>query len=126
MGSEMCIRDRVIEVNPRVEEARNQVAVTYGPLVYCVEAIDLPARVKMDNIVLPINSKLTAEYKKGLLGGVVTISGDALQRTNSFDKKVLYAPVNTQLKPFKLQLIPYYSWANRGEDEMSVFLPVEW
>jgi hypothetical protein len=120
------LKPMVIEVNPRVEETRNQMAVTYGPLVYCVEAIDLPAGVKMDNIILPINSKLTAEYKKGLLGGVVTISGEAMQRTNTFDNKVLYAPVNTQLKPFKLQLIPYYSWANRGEFEMSVFLPVKW
>ncbi len=120
------LKPTVMEVNPRVEEARNQVAVTYGPLVYCVEAIDLPVGVKIEDIILPINSKLTAEYKNGLLGGVVTISGEALQRTNSFDKKVLYAPVNTQLKPFKLQLIPYYSWANRGEYEMSVFLPVEW
>jgi uncharacterized protein len=115
-----------VEANPRVEEARNQVAVTYGPLVYCVEEIDLPAGFKIDNIVLPITSELTAEYKKELLGGVVTISGDALQRTNSFDKKNLYAPVNTQLKPFKLQFIPYYSWANRGEYEMSVYLPVKW
>lgn len=80
----------------------------------------------MDDIILPISSNLTTEYKKDLLGGVVTISAEAMQRTNSFDKNVLYAPVNTKLKPFKLELIPYYSWANRGDHEMSVFLQIEW
>ena len=26
----------------------------------------------------------------------------------------------------KTQLVPYYSWSNRGEAEMSVFLPIVW
>ena len=33
---------KLIEANPLVEETRNQVAVKRGPVVYCLESIDLP------------------------------------------------------------------------------------
>ncbi len=43
-----------------------------------------------------------------------------------FDENKLYAPLQTGYKPFKLKLIPYYTWSNRGEHEMSVFIPAKW
>lgn len=121
------LKAQLIEGNPKVEEIRNQVAVSYGPLVYCVEQRDLPNGIKIDDIVLPMNSKFIIEYKKDFLGGINSISTvDAYARTKSFDNKELYLPLKTDLKPIKLQLIPYYAWSNRGEDEMSVFIPLKW
>src|SRR5690606_33729286 len=36
-----------MEANPLVEEARNQVAVMRGPVVYCLEKEDIPANVDL-------------------------------------------------------------------------------
>ncbi len=120
------MRPIINEANPMVEEIRNQVAISYGPLAYCVEGVDLPEGVTIDNILLPLDAKMNVKYEKDLLGGVKTITTEALVRTSSFDKSNLYAPINDGYKPFKLKLIPYYTWSNRGEYEMSVFLPAKW
>ncbi|MFR9637880.1 MAG: beta-L-arabinofuranosidase domain-containing protein [Rikenellaceae bacterium] len=116
----------ITEANPMVEEVRNQVAVSYGPLTYCVEGKDLPKGVTIDNILLPIDTKFDVKFEEDLLGGVKTISADALVRKSSFDKSGLYAPIKGGYEEFKLKLIPYYTWSNRGEYEMSVFVPVKW
>ncbi|RZM19528.1 MAG: glycoside hydrolase family 127 protein, partial [Pedobacter sp.] len=44
---------QLMESNPLVEESRNQVAVKRGPVVYCLEAADLPAERKLADIVIP-------------------------------------------------------------------------
>ncbi|MFR9582287.1 MAG: beta-L-arabinofuranosidase domain-containing protein [Rikenellaceae bacterium] len=119
------MRPIINEGNPMVEEVRNQVAISYGPLAYCIESKDLPKGVKIDNILLPLDTKFTVE-KESILGGVKTISANALVRTSSFDKSDLYAPVKGGYKEFRLKLIPYYAWSNRGEHEMSVFMPAKW
>ena len=116
----------MLETNPKVEEVRNQIAVSYGPIIYCVEQFDLPEDVNIDDILIPANAELKPEFKKDFLGGIMTIKVDALARTTSFDKNALYAPVDVKFKPLKLTMIPYYVWANRGENEMSVFFPVVW
>lgn len=120
------MRPIINEANPMVEEARNQVAISYGPIAYCVEAKDLPKGVKIDNILLPLDAKMSVNYEENLLGGVKTITTDALVRTSTFDKTNLYAPIKSGYETFKLKLIPYYTWSNRGEYEMSVFLPAKW
>ena len=117
----------LVEANPKVEEVRNQAAVTYGPLVYCVEEQDLPKEVKIDDVLIPSDARMQPQFKDGFLGGVVTVDVDAVSRSDSFNTSELYAPLPAvKFKPFKLQLIPYYAWANRGENQMSVFFPIKW
>jgi DUF1680 family protein len=29
-------------------------------------------------------------------------------------------------KTYKTQLVPYFAWSNRGQAEMTVFMPVVW
>ena len=41
---------RLLVAHPKVEEARNQVAVARGPVVYCLEAADLPAGVDLSEV----------------------------------------------------------------------------
>ncbi|MFI3285247.1 MAG: glycoside hydrolase family 127 protein [Rikenellaceae bacterium] len=121
------MKPTLIEANPRVEQLRNQVAVTYGPLVYCVEGIDLPANVNMADVVISKDAKFTTEYNENLLEGVNVINtNDAMVRTSDFNTAELYAPINSDLKPVSLKFIPYYAWSNRGESEMSVFFPMSW
>ncbi len=123
----MPMQPTLVEANPRVEQLRNQVAVTCGPLVYCVEGIDLPSNVKMDDIVIAKDAKFTKSFNAELLDGVEVIkTEDAMARTSEFKTSELYAPVNSDLKPVSLKFVPYYAWSNRGESEMSVFFPMKW
>lgn len=125
---ELPMQPMLIEADPRVEQTRNQVAVQCGPLVYCVEEVDLPKGVKMNDLVLSKDATFTSTYQSDMLCGVNLLeTNDAYVRTKDFKEgKSLYAPLKSNLKPITLKLIPYYAWANRGENEMSVFLPVKW
>ena len=50
---DMPMPPRLVEANPLVEEARNQIAVARGPLVYCLESTDLPDGVRISDVFLP-------------------------------------------------------------------------
>jgi DUF1680 family protein len=103
---------RRVAANEAVEDDRGRVAVERGPLVYCAEWPDNDGRVS--NLVLAEGAALTAEMRPDLLGGVVVIKGEADALSEKAGKVV------TEKKP--LVLIPYYSWANRGKGEMTVWL----
>ena len=115
----------LIEANPLVEETLGQVAVKRGPIVYCLESIDLPRGVKPLDVSIPPDTKFLARYDQRLLGGVAVLEGTALARTNSDWSGELYRELQpVKPSPIKLRLIPYSVWANRGAGEMTVWLPL--
>jgi DUF1680 family protein len=117
---------RLIEAHPLVEEARNQVAVMRGPLVYCVEGVDLPAGVRVLDVHLPLEPNLTPSRMKEL-GDVVVLEGKGVAVASSAWANQLYrdlSPTVRKRQEFHLVLIPYFAWDNRGESEMSVWLPL--
>jgi len=59
-----------IKANDKIAATTGQVALRYGPLIYCVEAIDQEL-----GKVLPPEAALSAEWKGDLLGGVTVIEG---------------------------------------------------
>lgn len=120
------MRPIINEANPMVEEVRNQVAISYGPMAYCVEGVDLPKGVKIEQLILPVDSKFDVKYEQNLLGGVKTISTKALKRNSTYDPTSLYRPIAEGYSPVSIKFVPYYAWSNRGESEMSVFLPIKW
>ena len=50
---------RLIEANPLVEETRNQVAIKRGPIVYCLESPDLPKDVRVQDVAIRADAKLS-------------------------------------------------------------------
>jgi DUF1680 family protein len=115
----------LIEANPLVEETLGQVAVKRGPIVYCLESVDLPKDVKPLDVSLSPDIKLRARYDQRLLGGIAVLEGTALARANTGWSGQLYRELQpTKPIPVKLRLIPYSVWANRGPGEMSVWLPM--
>ena len=64
---------RLMEANPLVEEDLNQVAIQRGPVVYCLESPDLPKGVKISDVEIPSDMKLTTRYDQRLLDGVVVL-----------------------------------------------------
>ena len=115
---------RLMEANPLVEEDLNQVAIQRGPVVYCLESPDLPRGMKMSDVQIPSDMKLTACYDRRLLDGVVVLEGQALTWPEGDWSGKLYREFKPQeLKPANLRFIPYSVWQNRGPSEMSVWLP---
>lgn len=115
----------MLEGHPRIEEVRNQVAVKRGPVVYCLESPDLPSNIDVLDVYLSAASSLEPVYQPDLLGGIVTIQGEALTRPGGDGG--MYRPVDVpDWESVSLSLTPYYAWSNRGLAEMSVFLPVVW
>jgi DUF1680 family protein len=122
------MKPRLIQANPLVEELRNQVAVAYGPLIYCAETSkDIQASIKLPNLLIPSNPEFKIEYKKDMLGGINEITVEnAYIRESVTPKDKLYSKLDPVVKKTKLNLIPYYTWSNRGISEMTVFLPIKW
>jgi DUF1680 family protein len=115
---------RMVEANPFVEEARNHVAVVRGPIVYCLESIDLPNGVKLMDVSIPRDARLEARPSKELRGATV-IEGKGLAVAGGDWSNTLYRDASAATpREFHLVLVPYYAWDNRGKSEMSVWLPL--
>ena len=118
------MRPRLIKAHPKAEEIRNHVAVMRGPIVYCLEGFDLPDDVSILDVYAPDDMRLTAKREDDLLGGVMTIKGDARHITERNGSNALYLEAgNEQEADLPIKLIPYYAWNNRGINEMTVWLP---
>jgi len=115
----------LIEGNSLIEEVRNQVAVKRGPVVYCVESPDLPEGSSVLDVYLPADGELKANYRPDFLGGLTTIDGRITIRKDK--KEGMYSRLE---KPRWDQvdgsLVPYFAWSNRGDAEMTVWMPVIW
>jgi DUF1680 family protein len=116
---------RLMQAHPLVEEARNQVAIQRGPLVYCVESTDLPEGIRVQDVAIPRAIDLRPRFDPDLLGGVTVLEGRAVARREPDWSGQLYRELATSPpRPFGLRLIPYFAWGNRGPSEMSVWLPL--
>ncbi|MGA0568160.1 glycoside hydrolase family 127 protein [Rathayibacter sp. KR2-224] len=94
---------RVTRPHPRVDAVRGSVAVERGPLVYAFERADQPEGVVLDDVSVEPDSLSEAEGPD-LVPGLVGIS------VRTRDGQALTG-------------IPYFAWANRGADDMRVWLP---
>jgi len=98
---EMAINVRA--THPKVKATQGQVAVTLGPLVYCLESVDNPDVNIFAAQLDP--ASLYAEFRDDLLGSVTVICGQTVDGQ-------------------PLTFIPYYLWANRGTSKMTVYVNI--
>jgi len=115
----------LLEAHPLVEEARNHVAIRRGPVIYCLESVDLPDNVRLMNIAVSSRAHVQDRYIKNLLGGVTVLETKAYISNRDDWGDALYRRISPQeLKAVDLRLVPYYAWSNRGESEMTVWIPL--
>ncbi len=113
---------RVFEADSRVREDIGKVAVMRGPVVYCLEEADNGT----DLHLLSLDVHAEPEVREREIAGT-TVKGIALsgyrQDPVYIEGKGLYRVVKEiKRNPVKLQFVPYYTWANRGENEMRVWV----
>ncbi len=115
---------RLIESHPLLEETRNQIAVKRGPLVYCLENMDIEGGHKIDNVVIPASIELTP--KKITIEGspIVALEGTALLSEKVDWENALYRDLTKADQKVNIRLVPYYAWGNRGKSEMTVWMPL--
>ena len=110
---------KFVYANPQVRADSGKVAITRGPLVYCLEEIDngqnLPA------IFIDTEAGLTEEASD-LFGGCVVIKAKGKKIDENSVSEELYGAVKPKLKDTGLTAVPYPYWNNRGEGEMLVWI----
>lgn len=114
MGLPMKVRK--IAGNPQIKQNTNRVALQYGPLIYCIEGEK--NILQSGNIMLPENTTFETAYEPSLLGGVNVIRFDAPVI------KVANDGLSVSTSKQTITAIPYFTWNNRGTNDMQVWLPV--
>ena len=116
---------QLMESNPLVEETRNQIAVKRGPLVYCIESPDLPGK-RIFDVIIPSSIRMLPQETEIHGTKIVALEGRALFQDSDVWKGSLYRPLSTSdtMEELEIRLIPYFAWGNRGQSEMSVWMPV--
>ena len=96
---------RRVIANDAVADLQGKVALERGPFVYALESADNDSSVL--DLALPDSSQLQSEHRSGLLGGVTTINGRALEKDGN---------------AVEFSAIPYCAWGHRGDGPMTVWL----
>ncbi len=118
---------RVLRPHWRLDAARGCAALQRGPLVYCLEAEDLPGGVTVEDVALDLGQPVqqTAEVPAGLDGYVkvaLRASGANVgaRRPGLYDEGQGPEP----LGEVPLTFVPYFARANRPSAAMRVWAPV--
>ena len=119
---EMELIPRRWYANSRVSADMFKTAIARGPQVYCLEEVDNGKDLHC--VSLPHDAELNYEWRANLLGGVGTIQAKGIRFEAVSQETALYTdkPDNLRRKETDLQWIPYYAWANRGKNEMRVWI----
>ena len=113
------MRPRYIYCSTGLQNNIGKVAIMRGPLVYCMEQVDNSEQ--LGAYLLPANAQLI-QYPApdGLPPETVALETSAYKYRN--EGEGLYTTLPPTLEVTIARLIPYFLWANRGENEMRVFL----
>ncbi|WP_369190542.1 glycoside hydrolase family 127 protein [Streptomyces sp. R08] len=124
---ELALEPRLTAADPRVDAVRGCAAIERGPLVYCLEQVDVPGG-GLDDIVLDPTRPLAVKHRPDLLGGVTTVVAAGYRRNLAEDGSWWpYRAAGPEAAPagdlVELTAIPYHAWANRQDGSMRVWLP---
>lgn len=104
-------RIKLIKCNPRVRANIGKAAVSKGPFIYCLEEKDNGKDLHL--------LRLAKNPRFGFDGENITANG--------YREEILNRSLYSEYRPprehmQRLKFIPYYKWANRGENEMTVYI----
>jgi DUF1680 family protein len=112
---------RRLEGHPYIEQTRGRVALSRGPIVYCVEQKDVSA--PLPALRLPAVADLQPE-RTSVLGGATQLRGPAEAVVVPASLPLYARPAPRATEPAVLIAVPYCAWDNREPGAMRVWLPV--
>ena len=111
---------RVTFPDDRIDAVRGAAALERGPLVLCLESVDLPAGVSLDDVRL--TSSPPRPRDDGARAVLSTVSG-AEPAGALIPYGAHPAPAGAGAA-FEADFVPYHRWAERGPSRMRVFVPL--
>lgn len=103
--------------HPAAASAAGKVALERGPIVYCLEGIDHDHAVHN----LSLDRSASIEARPDERTGVTTLHAEVEADTDSSAQK-LYDSRPSGRQATSVTAIPYFSWANRGLSDMTVWI----
>ena len=88
---------RKVIASEKLKSNQGKVAIERGPVLYCAEGHDNSGKALA--IKISGSQEFTPTYQKEMLGGINVLKSEGQNIT----------------------LIPYYAWANRGANEMTIW-----
>jgi len=126
---------RRIEAHPYVAENAGRVALMRGPLLYCLEQVDLGLTAgqtaDLRDVVLPASAPFSVRHEPDLLGGVSVLEAEAmvLPPEGGWAWRLYRAACPHSAPSYgeavQIRAVPYYAWANREAGAMQVWLRTE-
>ncbi len=123
-GDEIILRlddtVKIIYPSAKIPSLSGLACVTRGPIVYCFEGTDN----REDVLSLRLKEKGSCaikSYEDGFIGKTVMLELEAIRIEHTDN---LYSSTKPKETPCTAKAIPYYLWANRGETQMRVFIPL--
>ncbi len=116
---ELDLTVRHVYSSSRVSENTGRVALQRGPLIYCAEGVD------NENDILSLSLKKDGEVTVGKylpdeLFGIQKLFAEGYRETANDE---LYSFERQEAQPCQVTLVPYYTWGNRGLNQMRVWIP---
>ena len=108
-------RPRFIYASSRIPRCAGMVALQRGPLVYCFEGTD-NGSVKslcLDRTSQPRLSSFSEDLQANMI---------SVRALRDEDSEELYPDSPIAVTPCDATAVPYYTWGNRGETEMRVWM----
>ncbi len=104
------------ESNPRVRDNCGRVALTYGPLAFCLESVDNGEELN----ALTVDTRRRVRLLPDAETGLFTLEAQGYRDADFADT---YRKANAEAPtPVMLHYIPYYRFANRKECDMLVWV----
>lgn len=108
---------RKLKARKEVTANRDLFALQRGPIVYCVKGSDNGGEAW--DFVLPGETRFSLVQHRILEEPVVALQGDGLKLVPGVDGHSI------KVQRRRITAIPYYTWANRDNYEMQVWLPMK-
>lgn len=108
----------LVEANPGVADNAGKVAVMRGPIVYCIEAVDNGEL--MNDMLIKADTAFTESALDFSPLPMLMVDGMCRAQDGSW----LYRALKPEYKKTAVKLIPYYCFANRGESDLKVWIPL--
>jgi DUF1680 family protein len=125
---ELDVSARLTVANPRIDAVRGCLALERGPIVYCFESTDLPDGVDLLDVALGPDPHPEDVGPVEPLAGVpgVSVAGvvnelDGWEQSEYLDLRARPDPLPAAAA--RLRAVPYFTWANRGDSAMRVWVP---
>jgi DUF1680 family protein len=126
----MDLSPRLTAPHPRVDAIRGCLAIERGPLVYCVEHVDLPEAVQLADVRIdPRGGVSDSPAPAAGLEGMTAVQLHADVQSAEAWGDDEYRGVDAVAadrggpQPFTLLAVPYFTWGNRGRGTMRVWIP---